>query len=124
MKKKLCSILACVCLLTGNIAYANGISVSEMTQASLVADTNVKVVKYVDDEKIIVYTGPVSQYDNGLCSGIDFSKSAFVVLLEWDNPDTVYYVYPIEETSESGSVTDISQNSNTIDSIQGRYRAL
>ena len=110
MKKKLCSILACVCLLTGNIAYANGISVSEITQASLVTDTNVKVVKYVGDEEVIVYTGPVSQYDNGLCSGVDFSKSAFIVALEWENPDAVYYVYPITSTPQSNAMASVSQN--------------
>lgn len=109
MKKKICTILACVCLLAGNIAYADGISVSEMTQTSPVTDTNVKVVKYVDDEEVILYTGPVSQYDNGICSSVDFSKSAFIVLLEWENPDAVYYVYPITSTSQSNAVSSVLQ---------------
>ena len=109
MKKELIMLLTCCCLLAGNIAYADGISVSEMTQTSPVTDTNVKVVKYVDDEEVILYTGPVSQYDNGICSSVDFSKSAFIVLLEWENPDAVYYVYPITSTSQSNAVSSVLQ---------------
>lgn len=118
MKKKLIMFLTCCCILIGNTAYADNLSISATTQTTLVTDTNVKVVKYVDGEEVILYTGPVSQYDNGIYSGVDFSESTFVVIIEWENPVAVYYVYPIEEAGEGGNTTDISQNINTTDNIQ------
>ena len=119
MKKELCMILVCACLLTGNMVCANDLSISATTHPTLVTDTNVKVVKYENDEEVIVYTGPISQYANGICANMDFTQNAFIVILEWENPDVVYYVYPVEEASESGSINDISQNINMTDNIKG-----
>lgn len=119
MKKELCMILVCACLLTGNMVCANDLSISATTHPTLVTDTNVKVVKYENDEEVIVYTGPISQYANGICANMDFTQNAFIVILEWENPDVVYYVYPVEEASESGRINDISQNINMTDNIKG-----
>ena len=72
MKKLISMILACVMFVTGSVTNANYLSISENADASITNDTNVKVVKYVNDEEIVVYTGPASLYDSGICSDIDF----------------------------------------------------
>ena len=67
MKKKLIMLLACWCLLVGNIAYADGISVSEMTQTSLVTDTNVNRATYEHGKVIGHYIEYAKDYvDKGV----------------------------------------------------------
>ena len=101
MRKKLNLFLVCCCLLLGNTAYADNLSMGTISQTSNANNLNVRVVEYVDGEEVVVYIGPVSQYNNGLCASVDFQINNFAVVLEWDDPDAVYYVFPIAENSTS-----------------------
>ena len=91
--KRTISILT-VLLLLSNITYAEetktlsflatkdgeNISVVESDITSEVDNSEliVKVVKYVNDEEIVIYQGPLGEYDNGLWSFTDFSKIQFI----------------------------------------------
>ena len=111
MKKKLCALLACACLLTSNIAYANTLGMSASSNAALITDTNVKVVNYVDGYEVVLYTGPISQFENGSYIGTDFTGKDFVVVLEWgDELALLYYIYPISENNMNLSNTTVIKN--------------
>ena len=126
MKKKLCAILACVCLLSSNISYADMLSVSATSNATQVTDTNVKVINYVDGEEVILYTGPISQFENGSYIGTDFTGKDFLVVLEWgEELALLYYIYPIRSTTQDSTMSSIIELetddtvSNTSNSVSG-----
>lgn len=118
MKKKLCAILACVSLLIGGNAHADSLSMSTTTEATLIIDTNVRVINYVDGEEVELYTGPISQFENGMYAGTDFTGKDFLVVLEWgDELNLLYYIYPLMENSENDNIINNSEQINISDTI-------
>lgn len=105
MRKKLITFLLCCCLIAGNTVYANNMSMTASSQATSMNDTNVRVVKHIGNEQIVVYTGPISQYENGLCASVDFVNNSFAVFFAWDELDAVYYIFPIESDTQDGQIT-------------------
>lgn len=118
MRKKLNLFLVCCCLLLGNTAYAANLSMGTISQTSNANSLNVRVVEYVDGEEVVVYTGPVSQYNNGLCASIDFQANNFAVVFEWDDPDAEYYIFPIQNSDSNEEQTDDFQNIDMSDRVQ------
>lgn len=83
-----------------NISVVESDITSETDNSELI----VKVVKYVNDEEVVIYQGPLGGYDNGLWSFTDFSKIQFMVIFNWEQPDDGgIYIVPVNETVEESS---------------------
>lgn len=66
------------------------------------SNLQVKVVKQVDDETNVIYTGSLGEYDNGIWSNLDFSDINYTVILNWDTlEDEAIYIIPISDDMNS-----------------------
>lgn len=105
-----------------NISVVESDMTSEIDNSELI----VKVVKYVNDEEVVIYQGPLGGYDNGLWNFTDFSKIQFMVIFNWEAPDNGgIYIIPIEETQtlkttvqESYSLSNNNSDCYEIKSIE------
>ena len=93
---------------------------AEQIQAGYIrggADTSVKVVKYADDEEIVVFQGLLSDYDNGAWTCFDFSQTAFAVILDWDTNETLYIV-PINDNAPQKILRKQQNKMSTLSVVQ------
>ena len=94
------------------IVNDNMISAEEnvLTDASNDMDLTVNVIKQNGNTQNIIYTGPLSGYNNGILMNADFSKSQAFIILDWDNPNEMYYILPQE--SENVNISEGNDNLN------------
>lgn len=68
------------------------------------SDLNVKVIKMIGETKNVIYTGPLSGYDNGAWVNIDFDSIDFALIFNWGSSDEEeLYIIPLSKTTEEQS---------------------
>ena len=81
------------------------------------ADRAVKVVKYLDSTAVIVYQGPLKDYDNGLWDNIDFTQAQIAMIIDWDQADSdILYIIPADDAVQEESIPESSlvQNNTAV----------
>ena len=116
--KKLFFTTILISLFSTNV-YANNLvdtgSINALSEANNTAvelnhsDLNVKVIKTIGSTTEVIYTGPLSGYKNGVWNNVDFSKTRFLLVFDWDSEETVYIVPDENEVSLPSSVDNITE---------------
>lgn len=114
LKKKLSilSLCAVICqytahadtmTLTLSIEGGSNITVEESSINKDVDYSNlpVYVVKYFNDTEETIYTGPLSGYDNGQWIHTDFGELHMSIIMDYNDMDTLYVIYPDTENAIS-----------------------
>ena len=79
------------------------------------AETDVRVIKVCNGTETVIYTGSLSGYENGMFLNVDFSKSQAFIILDWDNPNEIYYILPQESEEVNISEGNANLNSNSLE---------
>lgn len=111
--------------------YADNETAGEQTGtlSSAAAETLIKVVQYTDGEEMVIFTGPLSEYDNGAWAGMDFTEARFAMIFDWDTDDT-YYIIPLDISNDMSDIMGITgenaaiQPSDLVDGIEASANIL
>ena len=91
-----------------------GITVVEVEQDETIDNSHllVEVVKFVNEEKQVIYQGPLGSYEGGWLSSMDFSDIDFAVIFDWEHPEeSGVYIKPMQINS-TPNVPLVYMNSN------------
>ena len=65
------------------------------------SELSVKVIKSDKKGSNVIYTGKLSEYDNGMWMQYDFRNTQFFVIFDWDSAeDEAIYIIPIDENKD------------------------
>lgn len=94
MKHSKAMIAFAAFLITCSNAYAE----SDQTKASMQTqstEAQINVVRNTNDQQELLYSGPLSGYENGAYSGFDLERNNFLLLFDWERPsDEAIFIFP------------------------------
>lgn len=96
-----------------------GVTVEESTLEGDIdnSELEVQVIKKSGDDKTIIYTGPLGEYEDGMWSFTDFSEIQFLVLFDWDGPeDEAIYIVPLNASNQD-TIVDSTQHNISLLSV-------
>ena len=89
--------------LTGNVDYSSlMVNVTKTTSAGVTTD---------------VYTGPLSGYDGGIWSTVDFSEIQGLLLFDWESEDSVWIV-PVSNDSSAEISAEVNSSVSTVNETE------
>ena len=110
--KKLQALIACAAAL---LTAVSGVSAETSAENSGNAgtlslhnqntDITANVIKNTNNRQELIYSGPLSGYADGEFSGFDFGQSSFLLLFDWDDPDSIV-IFPASQPATLTPQTD------------------
>lgn len=79
------------------------------------SDLPVDVIKSTNDGQSLIYTGPLSGYDNGAWVNTNFDTAEYLMILDWATiDDEAIYIVPIRETDDTSSVLAVADTTGNL----------